>query len=30
MNAQSSKSCPFPEEIVKRAQTLVRAYELAS
>jgi acyl-CoA thioester hydrolase len=30
MDAQTRKSCPFPEEIIARAQGLVRAYELAS
>ena len=30
MDAQTRRACPFPEELVKRAQTLVRSYELAS
>ena len=30
MDTQTRRSCPFPEELVKRAQTLVRPYELAS
>ena len=29
-DAQSRKSCAFPEEIVRRGQSLVRAYDLAS
>jgi acyl-CoA thioester hydrolase len=30
MDSQSRKSCPFPEEMVARAQSLVRAYDLPS
>jgi acyl-CoA thioester hydrolase len=28
MDAQTRKSCPFPEELVARARTLVRPYEV--
>ena len=28
MDSQSRKSCPFPEEMVARAQSLVRDYAL--
>ncbi len=30
MDVQTRRSCPFPEEMVKRAQALVRPYQLAS
>jgi acyl-CoA thioester hydrolase len=28
MDAQTRKSCPFPEDLVARARTLVRPYEV--
>ena len=30
MDAQTRRACPFPAELVQRAQSLVRPYELAS
>ena len=30
MDSQTRRACPFPPELVKRAQSLVRPYELAS